>query len=169
MDKKQNQGKKNLLISDLAKTIRSLSSQLNYLIEKEGNTFMGYNPEDIIVINNEIFISLSDELITSINSNKTITISVPFSTKDFFVSPELLSIKEIPSYIHFKTTYFSFALLLIYMLLGDDDFYHDYIKSNNSEDIIKILDNHHIRETRIYWLLSRCLVEDVKNRSILLI
>jgi serine/threonine protein kinase len=97
------------------------------------------------------------------------TISCPFSTEDFFVSPELLEIKEIPSKIHFKTSYFSLGLLLIYMLLADDEFYTDYLKHKYSEKILESLNNHPVKNTRIFWLLSRCLVEDPKSRSIILI
>jgi hypothetical protein len=55
------------------------------------------------------------------------------------------------------------------MLLGDDDFYNDYLKHNNSEKIIESLNNHPVKNTRIYWLLSRCLVEEPKNRSIIML
>jgi serine/threonine protein kinase len=130
---------------------------------------MGYNPSDIIVINDEKFAFIGSELVANIDTEKVYTISSPFSTSDFFVSPELLKIKEIPSKIHYKTAYFSLGLLLIYMLLGDDDFYNDYLKHNNSEKIMESLNNHPVKNTRIYWLLSRCLVEEAKNRSIILL
>ena len=65
--------------------------------------------------------------------------------------------------------YFSFGLLLIYVLVGDDDFYKNYLKDKNSTKILEVLNNHPIKNTRLYWLLSRCLVEEPNNRSILLI
>jgi hypothetical protein len=170
-DKMKSEGKKNILISDLAKMVHSLSIQLNYLIEKESSTIIGYNPADIIVINDEKFAFIGSELVAKIDSEGEgmATISCPFSAKDFFVSPELLNIKEIPSKVHFKTAYFSLGLLLIYMLLADDEFYIDYLKHKNSGKIINSLNNHPIKDTRIFWLLSRCLVEDPKSRSIILI
>ena len=82
---------------------------------------------------------------------------------------ELKKIAFFTEKIHYKTAYFSLGLLLIYMLLGDDDFYNDYLKHNNSEKIIESLNNHPVKNTRIYWLLSRCLVEEAKNRSIILL
>jgi serine/threonine protein kinase len=170
--KKENmiiQGKNNMLISDVSNMVRSLSEQLKYLISIEYRTIMGYNPSDIIVINDEKFAFIGSELVANIDTEKVYTISSPFSTSDFFVSPELLKIKEIPSKIHYKTAYFSLGLLLIYMLLGDDDFYNDYLKHNNSEKIMESLNNHPVKNTRIYWLLSRCLVEEAKNRSIILL
>lgn len=167
-DKMKIQGKKNILISDIAKMIRTLSIQLNYLIECESTTIIGYNPEDIIVINDEKFAFIGSELVANIDFNMA-TISCPFSTNDFFVSPELFNIKEIPSKVHFKVAYFSLALLLVYMLLADNEFYIDYLKHKHSEKILDSLNNHPIKSTRIFWLLSRCLVEDPNRRSIILI
>ena len=162
------QGKKNILISDISKMIRTLSLQLNYLIEFESTTIIGYNINDIIVINDDKFMFLGREFMSSIDYEEC-TICSPFSTKDFFVSPELLNIKEIPSKIHYKTAYFSFGLLLIYVLSYDEDFYINYLNHKQTDNIIEFLNNHPVKHTKIYWLLSRCLVEEPKNRSIILI
>jgi len=167
-DKMRIQGKKNILISDIAKMVRTLSMQLNYLISRESSTIIGYNPADIIVINDEKFAFIGSELVSNIDCTMT-TISCPFSTNDFFISPELLNIREIPSKVHFKVAYFSLALLLIYMLLADDEFYIEYLKHKHPEKILDSLNSHPIKNTRIFWLLSRCLVEDPKSRSIILI
>lgn len=165
------QGKKNLLVSELANVVRSLSIQINYLITAESKTIIGYNPLDIIVINDEKFAFIGSELVANIDveDNEMATISCPFSTSDFFVSPELLKINKIPSKIHYKTAYFSLGILLIYMLLADDDFYKDYLKHKHSEKILESLNSHPVKNTRIYWLISRCLVEEAKIRSIILI
>lgn len=170
-EKMKSQGKNNLLVSDVANMVRWLSIQLNYLIEMENRTIIGYNIEDIIVINDEKFAFIGSELIANIEAegSEMATISCPFSPSDFFVSPELLKIKEIPSKVHYKIAYFSLGILLIYMLLGDDDFYWDYLKHKHSEKLLQSLNSHPVKNTRIYWLLSRCLVEEPKNRSIILI
>ena len=170
-EKKKERGKKNLLIPEIAKMISTLSKQLEYLIDIESKTIIGYNINDIIVINNDKFIFLGSELITKINSEETnlAIISCPFSTKDFFVSPELLKINVIPSLFHFKSCYFSFACLLIFSLLGDNEFYKDFLNHRNVKKILDILHNHPIKDTRIYWLLSRCLVEEADERSIIII
>ena len=96
-------------------------------------------------------------------------ISCPFSPNNFFASPELIKIKEIPSFVHYKTAYFSLGLLIIYVLLGDDSFYFDFIEHNDIKTVLNSLNNHPIKDTRIYWLISRCLVEEPINRSIILI
>jgi len=170
-DRKISEGRKNLLVSDIAKMIRCLSLQLNYLIECESDTIIGYNVKDIIVINDEKFAFLGSELVANVDSEGTemARISCPFSANDFFFSPEILKITEIPSKVHYKTAYFSLGILLVYMLLADDEFYKDYLKHKHSEKILESLNSHPIKNTRIYWLLSRCLVEEAKNRSIILI
>jgi len=98
-----------------------------------------------------------------------IQISCPFTANDFYVSPELLNINKLPSYVHYKTSYFSLACLIIYSLSSNDKFYKEYLNDKQPDRIIEILNNHPIKNTKMYWLLSRCLVEDPKNRSILFI
>ena len=136
----------------------------------ESKTLIGYNPNDIIVINDETFAFLNSELITEIDQDtELITITWPFSTKDFFVPPELLTMKEIPSQIHFKSSYFSFACLIIYFLLGDDEFYTSYLNTKDSQEVLNGLNNHTIKGTKLYWFLSRCLTKSEKDRCLILI
>ena len=159
-----------LSVIDIVNLLQSQAKQLNYLIEKESHTILGYNPDSIIVINDIAFAFLDSELIVYINpENKSITISYPFSPQDFFVSPELLQIKAIPSLIHFKTTYFSLALLLLYGFTGNNAFYVDYLIHKNPDKLMDVLSNHSIKDTKLYWLLSRCLLKDVEKRNILYI
>ena len=75
--------------------------------------------------------------------------------------------KELPSYIHYKTAYFSLGCLIVYALLGDDEFYTEYLKNKEVDKIVEYLKDHTIKDTKLYWLLSRCLVEDPEKRSIL--
>ena len=162
-------GKKNLRIDDIALLISSLSIQLNYLISKESHTIIGYNPDHIIVINDKIFAYFGSELISKVEDNMAL-ISYPFSKEDFYVSPELLNLNELPSYVHYKTGYFSLGCLILYALLTDNDFYNKYLKEESNEINIEIILNlHPIKNTKLYWLLSRCLIKDPKERSILLI
>jgi hypothetical protein len=166
----KNRGKKSLLIPEAAKAILQLGQQLEYLINMESKTLIGYNPNDIIVINDETFAFLNSELITEIDQDtELITITWPFSTKDFFVPPELLTMKEIPSQIHFKSSYFSFACLIIYFLLGDDEFYTSYLNTKDSQEVLNGLNNHTIKGTKLYWFLSRCLTKSEKDRCLILI
>jgi hypothetical protein len=169
-EKKIDRGKRLLSVSEIANLMRCLVLQLNYLIEIENHTILGYNPEDILVINDEKFIYIGNELIGKIDEDTSnIMISCPYTTKDFFFSPEMLRIREIPSYIHFKTSYFSLGLLIIYALLEEEDFYTEYINNKDTENILNVLNSHPIKNTKLFWVLSRCLVEDAKERSLILI
>jgi hypothetical protein len=167
-------GSKPLSLNLVANMLSSLSAQLSHLISKESQTIIGYNPENIIVINGKTFAFLDSELIADIGpvGKEMATISCPFKVTDFFVSPELLKIKELPSHVHYKTAYFSLGCLLLYALTGgslEEDFYSEYLKEIKCEKIHEYLNNLPFKNTKLYWLLSRCLVEEPKKRSILFI
>jgi serine/threonine protein kinase len=143
-------------------------TQLQYLLH-ENNTIIGYHPENIIVINDQTFAFLGTECVTHLYDEQ-IFISYPFSQTDFFVSPELLKIKDLPSYVHYKTAYFSLACLVVYSLLGNHDFYDKYLQNHSSDvDIMQNLDHHSINHTKLYWLLSRCFIAEPEKRTLLFI
>lgn len=158
-----------LTINETEILIANLSQQLKYLITEETHTVLGYSPENIIVIDEKKFAFLGSDFLSKIENNNNILISYPFTTNEFFVSPELLNVKELPSYVHYKTAYFSLACLAIYVLLYEDDFYSKYLNNKNTETILNSLNLHPVKDTKIYWLLSRCLVEEAEKRSILFI
>ena len=168
-------GSPQLSINLAANMISNLSVQLSHLITKESQTIIGYAPENIIVINDETFAFLDSELIADIDpvGKEMATISCPFKVTDFFASPEILKIKELPSYVHYKTSYFSLGCLLLYALTGSrlegEDFYKEYLKELKCEKVHEYLTGLHFKNTKLYWLLSRCLVEDPEKRSILFI
>ena len=153
------------------KMTHNLVTQLKYLISHFSQTFLGYSPENLIVIDKHKFVYLCDEFLLDIkngNDYNNVTISYPFTRDDFFMAPELYCIKEIPSFLNYKVSYFSLGCLILFGLLGDDDF----IKEDCVEDLQQIkkhLDSLIIKNTKLYWLLERCLVEEPKNRSILFI
>ena len=136
-----------ITIPTIANMVTTLTTQLNYLIQNN-YTFLGYNQENIIVINDNIFIYLNSDLLINIGENDMALISSPFSATDFFAAPELLTVTELPSYVHYKVAYFSLAKLIL-----------------NLEDINQNI----IKGTKLYCLLSRCLHEDPKFRSIIFI
>jgi hypothetical protein len=106
-------GKNGILVSDIAKIIRTLVTQLQYLIEKEEYAIIGYNPQEIIVINDDIFVFINGDLLSKIDKNThSIKIAFPFTPNDFFLSPELVCLKSIPSTIYYKTSYFIRTFLL---------------------------------------------------------
>lgn len=155
-------------INVAAKMVADLTRQLEYLISEEYVTILGYNPENIIVIDGDKFAYIGSDLLVEIGQ-ELLTISAPFNVTDFFVSPEMLKINVLPSYIHYKTSYFSLGCLLLYALNGNDDFYKEYVIDGNCIKIKECLNQLHFKNTKLYWLLSRCLVEEPQERNILFI
>lgn len=178
-DLKAATGALNVPIGIAAHMTGCLTQQLKYLVSTESRTIIGYAAEHIIVINDKKFAYLGSEFVSEIeaviqdhnnhdNHNKT-QICYPFSPTDFFVSPELLKITDLPSHVHYKTAYFSMACLIIYALLNNTNFYTEYLQDRQVDKIITALQPHPINGTKLYWLLSRCLLEDPERRTILLI
>jgi hypothetical protein len=145
--------------------IYCLSIQLNYLIETCNKTFIGYSQEHIFVINNERFIYLHVNQLYNIH-NEFIDITYPFSHDEFYMSPEHWSIKEIPANIHYKSGYYSLACLIIH---GYSNQKHDLKYVNNMNNINHKLELLPIKDTKMYYLLKRCISTDIKNRCILYI
>ena len=144
-----------------------LSIQLKYLIETCNKTFIGYSPEHIIVINNERFVYLHVNQLHNIH-NECINITYPFSPGDFYMSPEHRSIREIPANIHYKACYYRLACLIIHGYSNqkcDLNNMNQNIK-NNINNTLELLP---IKDTKLYYLLKRCISEDIKNRCILYI
>jgi hypothetical protein len=147
------------------KLTHNLVTQLNYLISHFSKTFLGFSPENLIIVDKSKFIYLCDEFLLDIVENEVL-IKFPFGKNDFFWAPELSLIKEIPSFVNYKVSYYSLGYLILYTLLGDDNF----IKDDGEEIMIKDkLSTITIKNTKLYWLLERCLIEEPKNRSILFI
>ena len=158
---------KKMNYESILKMTYNLATQLNYLIINNFKTFLGYSPENLIVIDKNKYIYLSNEYLLNIDDEQVV-ITFPFSQNDFLMSPELLNIKEIPSFINYKVSYFSFGYLILYGLSGDDNLLNDNEKTIQEKIKLQI-ETTSIKNTKLYWLLKRCLVEESKNRSILFI
>ena len=160
-----------LSINLAAKMVADLTRQLEYLISKENHIIIGYSPENIIIIDEDKFAFLGSDLIVEIDTEgkEFVTISATFNVTDFFASPEILKINVLPYSVHYKTSYFSLGCLLLYALTGNDDFYKEYVIDGNCTKIKEYLNKLPFKNTKLYWLLSRCLVEEPQERHILFI
>lgn len=148
----------------VAKLIRSVSKQLAYMLEHESCTVLGFHPDYVLVINDEVFVYAHTEWVTTYDRDTSMAmVSSPFTSDDFFVSPELQAVRELPARVHYKTCYFSFGCLLLSLILGEG---HNTCKEPNVD---VLLARHPLKHTRIFWLLSRCLVHDPVERSIILL
>jgi hypothetical protein len=166
-DLEKETGEKKMKYEYALRMTQNLASQLNYLITHFSKTFLGYSLENLLVIDNSKYIYLSNEYLLDIEDEE-VMITFPFRHNDFLMSPELLHIKDIPSFINYKVSYFSFGYLLLSVILGDDIL----IEKNETteyENLRLCMETIRIKNTKLYWLIKRCLVEDPKNRSIVFI
>lgn len=143
------------------KIIYQLSTQLKYLIETHNETLIGYNINNVMVIDKTTFVYVSNEALCKIEAGQ-ITISYPFSRNDFYMSPDISNIKEIPSQVHYKSTFYSLGCLMVDCLL----FTHEEAEERSPQ---KILDKLPIKQTKLYYFLKRCLSEEPNNRYLLFI
>lgn len=161
-----NNGTKKFPYKTLLKMVYFLSKQLKYLITSEEKCFYEFNPEYIMVIDETKFIYLSGSHLLEMDENH-IQIIRPFILNNEknnidFVSPELRKIKEIPSNLHFKTIFYSMACLIIFSLTNE------IINTDtNIDEMEEKLTS--IKETKLYWLIKRCLDIEPEKRVLLLV
>jgi serine/threonine protein kinase len=163
-EQKRIKGSSKLKTNDGAYMISTLTAQLNYLIAIKSHAILDYNPKNILVINDSKFVCIQSNLLAEIENDQML-ISCPFTETEFFVSPEMLKIKELPSYVHYKAAYFSLGCLILCILLGNIDFYEEYIKSKTFNNIF--LDTLHFKDTKLYHFLERCLKETPDKRTLI--
>jgi len=162
-------GNKNIKINLVVKLLNNLSIQLKYLLEIHKQCFIGFNTENIIVIDQNKFLYCSNEYLSNVIKDN-ILLSFPFSQNDFFMSPEQSIIHELPSYVHYKSSYYSLACLLINCLSPEDIIYSEYTNNETNIDIFKEkLESLSIRESKLYWLLKKCLMKESSERNLLFI
>ena len=186
--KQYRDGLKEMKYDSTLKMVLDLSLQLNYLLKTYNQVFLGYNPDNLIVVDGNKYIYLTTEYLLNVNENdeeekdkeeekekgkEKVTITCPFSQDDFLLSPELYNVKELPANVHYKTIYFSLGSLIIYGLTGNMDFLKDENGDEDDKPIYQKLNNTleclPIRGSKLYWLLKRCLDEEPKRRSIIFI
>ena len=133
-----------------AKCIRmidTLTRQIKYL-EKIRYAFYGHSIDDILVVNGDIFININANTLLPIKE-KHISFLSPF-IKTQFMSLEISNITSLPSKIHYQSSYYSLAALVIYCLLNKD--LQTKVETEDLERLLKP-----IFYTKIYWFLKRCL------------
>lgn len=106
------------------------------------------NLEKIIVIDEQYFINLDDELL-NINENDTILIKKPYK-KISILGHELYNIKKLPSYIPYNNWMSSLGLCAVYLLTNNLK-----IENKTSKEYSKIIEN--IQSTKLYFMILRLL------------
>ncbi len=135
------------LLKDLIIVIDSLS---NY-----GLMFVNLDINDIIVIDESIFMFINYNNIYKVTDDNSISIediltSSRFNNKNEFVQ------ESIPYSINIKTIYYNIGNLIFYCLFNK-------LYDNNKLSIYPIY------YTKLYWFLERCLENDINNRVFLFV
>lgn len=147
---------------ECAKLIYNLTTQIKYL-EQNNYILYGYDLNDIVVINDNTFIVANSNYILPLE-NSQIIFSNP-NIRPFFSSPELNELTNLPSIIHYKSSYYSLGALVVFCLLNKNLLVGKERKSE--KDIENILKP--VFYTKIYWFLKRCLNKDCEQRVLLFI
>jgi hypothetical protein len=125
-----------------------LISQIRYLITEERKCFYKIDERNVLMIDNKLLYISTDHL-KEMDSKRNIKINTIIENKRGFLSPEVLNMSEIPSKISYKVIYYSIGLFIL-DILGKKD--------------IKVEE---IRESKLYYLIDRCLKEDINSRFLL--
>lgn len=132
--------------------IYCLSNQIRYLLENESKCFYKLDPTNIIVIDGNKFIYLSHEDLKDVKENQ-IHIYRPISKSEGYLSPELKNANSIPILVNYKTIFYSLGLFIL-----DNIGTHEDTKKHINEDIT---------DTKLYFLIKRCLCIDPEKRYLL--
>jgi hypothetical protein len=173
MKQRQHEKQNNGILMDYEQSmymIACLSEQILYL-KNNHFSFLGFDLQDIIIINNNIFFIATNQYLVPFNNINMhgynynhISLLSPF-VKPYFSSPEILEITKLPAFIHYKSCYYSLAALVIYCLLDEYLFKGNEIKNEHEVDILL----QPIFSSKMYWFLKRCLYNDYEKRSLLFI
>lgn len=143
-----------LSVTQVAKMVLDLGTQLKYLLETTHCGLFGYSPDHVLVLNDgESFVFLGNELVAPVVDGHQLHVYAPLSRRDCLFSPELERITQLPAQIHFKSAYYSLACLLIFALLG-------------KPESLEALHGHPLEGSKLYGLLSHCLSQKAEERSL---
>jgi len=151
--------RENITYDNTLKLIWDLTKQLHYLITIEHECFYEFIIENIIVIDDNKFIYISNEDLLKLSKSNKIQFTKPFN-REGFISPEVFKINNIPSELNYKTIYYSLAVLAVYFLFD---------KNINNNDLSNEENLKPIEGTKLFGLLIRCLYQDPEKRTIIYI
>jgi hypothetical protein len=141
------------------KMTHDLSKQIAYL-ETKFLAFYGFNLDDILVINDDIFLIASIKHLLKIEQDNCIYFYSPIG-KPYFPNPELNKLTKLPAKIDYRSSYYSLGALILFSLTNI------YIFSEEEEDLDHILEP--IYYTKIFWFIRRCFKEKSEERILLFI
>jgi len=157
-EQKMINGSYKLPYTTILNIIICLSKQLSYLLESETKCFYNFDPDNILVVDDCKFLYLSTEHLKDIKNNNLYVYN-PIKKSIGYLSPELHNVSSIPIIIHYKTIFYSLGLFIINNLV-------DELTSNDTQEVLMdcIV---HIRGTKLYYFLERCLQDEPSKRFLI--
>jgi hypothetical protein len=144
---------------ECAKLIIHLTTQIKYL-EDLNYVLYGYDLNDILVINGDTFIIANSNYILPVENNMFFFYNP--NIMPFFSSLELLNLTSLPASIHYKSSYYSLGVLVVFCLLN-----RQLLETMNDKMIEAILSP--VYYSKIYWFIKRCLNKNCEERVLLYI
>jgi hypothetical protein len=154
--------KKNINDIQCIKLLYYLTRQIKYN-ELTNYSFYGFNLDDILVIDEKIFVIVNANYLAPIKNNEII-LNYLFE-KPYFNNPEIINIKSLPAKINYKCCYYSLGCLVTYLLLNTYLLVgNEILTEKQIKEILNPLDY-----TKIYWFIERCLNKNPDKRTLLLV
>ena len=151
--------KGSLTMKNAINMVSNLSKQISYL-QAHNIAFYGYNLDDIIVINETIYIIANTKNMLDIDEGtEGIYFNSPINQIKF-TSPEVIKLTKLPSNVNYRSSYYSLGALICFSLLNINI-------CSNETNIEKILEP--INYTKMYWFLKRCFLPKSEERLLLFI
>lgn len=129
-------------------------------IERKGFSVPFINLNDIIVLNDNIFIYLGVEILEIINYEEEkkieMNITKPYRMNYLF-SPELQQMSRLPYKITNKSWHYSLGMIGIFLLSKNKRLE----RKNHKELMYEIID---IEDTKLYFCIKRCIEPNPENR-----
>lgn len=115
-----------------------------------GKSFLFLSLDDITVIDNEWYIITNMDKLVNIIDDDNIILDTPIEIKEKLLPPEIKNINTLPFITNVSCIYYSIALLTIYCMKINPDLNEIY-------------------DTKLYFFLKRCLLNEPEDRYYILI
>jgi len=136
----------------------TIGNQIFHL-ETRGYTLSWIDPRHIIVVDNKYFLYLGEEHVVKLTSRRTFFITKPiFMQEPLYLAPEYKRIRKLPAELPKSAVYYSLAAVIVHSLFPDKP-----IQEFHTNVVRPILD------TKLYWMLIKCLNTEPSDRVCLII
>lgn len=124
-------------------------------LEKTGNSIFAFSLRDIVILNGEIFMFVNPSKIVETKNGEVILRS-PIDLTNSFISPEI-KIERLPIKCDLGFTYYSFGLLILYLITKKRYSLYDQFSDGSGSNILSDLKD--LCGTKLYFFILRCLDE----------